>query len=172
MHRTPRRALPAALAALAVLVLPVAPASAAYSKPVASFTASPTTVVAGKAVKLDGSKSTCKATPCTYKWEDRPPSGGVYAIGSGKTLTYTFKDAGTKYVTLTVTDTRKASASVRHNVVVNADARPAGPDAHADTVDLHGDDHDHGPAAEPGDGRPRRLGAMPGVGQLRRAVDP
>ena len=120
MHRTPRLAVPAVLAALAALALPVTAANAAYSKPVARFTATPSTVVAGKSVKLDGSKSTCRATPCTYKWEDRPPTGGVYALGTGKTLTYTFKSAGTKYVTLTVTDTRTASSSVTHNVVVTA----------------------------------------------------
>ena len=53
---------------------------------------------------FDGSGSTCLDAPCTYTWTDQPPGGGIYPLGSGSTLGFSFESAGTKYVNLVVSD--------------------------------------------------------------------
>lgn len=94
--------------------------------PTAAFTYSPSAPLAGQPVHFDASSSSCIETPCTYSWADDPPGGANSALGGGQTLTFTFQDAGTKYVTLTVTDALNRSASVEHDVAVAA-APPAAP---------------------------------------------
>ena len=44
--------------------------------------------------------------------------GGNWPLGSGQTLDFTFRGAGTKYVTLTITDALNQSNSVEHDVTV------------------------------------------------------
>ena len=90
----------------------------APSAPTAAFTYSPTSPVTGQSVDFDGSTTTCAASPCTYTWADEPPSGGSWALGSGQTMNFTFNDVGTKYVTLSVTDSLNRTATVEHNVAV------------------------------------------------------
>ena len=68
---------------------------------------------------FDASGTSCAATPCTYSWSDLPPSGGIYPLGSGTALDFTFQVVGTKYVTLTVTDSAGRTSSVEHNVAVS-----------------------------------------------------
>ena len=86
--------------------------------PTAAFTYSPAAPATGQAVRFDASGSACAATPCTYSWSDLPPSGGVYPLGSGAGLDFTFRVVGTKYVTLTVTDAQGQAEKVEHNVAV------------------------------------------------------
>ena len=86
--------------------------------PTAAFTFSPSGPVAGQSVHFDASASTCASAPCSYSWADDPPSGGSSALGSGQTLDFTFQTSGTKYVTLTVTDSSGQTAGVEHDVSV------------------------------------------------------
>ena len=88
--------------------------------PTASFGYSPASPVTGQSVHFDASGSKCFATPCTYTWEDDPPSGGIWPLGNGQTLDFTFVDPATKYVTLTVTDAANQTATVEHDVSVGA----------------------------------------------------
>jgi hypothetical protein len=83
--------------------------------PTAKFTFSPSSAVVGSPVTFDGTASTCSATPCSYKWTD-DADGSV--LGTGAKLTYAFRQRGTKYVRLTVTDARLQSGAVEHDVVV------------------------------------------------------
>jgi prepilin-type N-terminal cleavage/methylation domain-containing protein len=79
--------------------------------PVASFTATPTS---GLRVILDGSNS---ADPddqsVTFRWTD-----GTTPIGTTPTLDYTGPAAGTRRISLTVTDPVGASATVTREVVL------------------------------------------------------
>src|ERR1700743_1264572 len=93
--------------------------------PSPAFKYSPSAPTTGHSVSFDASTSTCLATPCTYSWADDPPSGGSWPLGSGQTMTFPFQDVGTKYVTLTVTDALKRSATVEHSVAVSAAAPTA-----------------------------------------------
>ena len=95
--------------------------------PTAAFKYSPSAPSTGQSVSFDGSASTCSATPCSYTWADDPPTGGSWPLGSGQTMSFTFQNVGTKYVTLTVTDALNRSVNVEHNVVVSAAAAPAAP---------------------------------------------
>ena len=79
---------------------------------------SPSNPVTGQNVHFDASASECDATPCTYTWADMPPSGGTWPLGSGQTLDFTFQEAATKYVTLTVTDAANQTATIEHDVAV------------------------------------------------------
>ena len=88
--------------------------------PTAAFSFSPTAAVTGQNVHFDASGSHCYASPCTYSWEDDPPSGGSWPLGTGQTLDFTFQGAGTKYVTLIVTDSGSNTATIEHDVVVSA----------------------------------------------------
>lgn len=106
------------LVVLAVVLVALLAPTHARAATMAAFTFSPASPVTGQAVAFNGSTSTCSATPCTYTWNDEPPGGGVYPLGSGQTLSFTFKGAGTKYVTLHVKDAAGGTAQVEHNVVV------------------------------------------------------
>jgi hypothetical protein len=90
----------------------------------AAFTFSPLAPRTGQPVHFDGSGSNCLQTPCTYTWTDQPPGGGVWPLGTGKTLDFTFHYVGTKYVNLTVRDARGRTAGVEHDVIVSAAPPP------------------------------------------------
>ena len=102
-------------------------AVSSLAAPTAAFKYSPSAPSTGQSVSFDGSASTCSATPCSYTWADDPPTGGSWPLGSGQTMSFTFQNVGTKYVTLTVTDALNRSVNVEHNVVVSAAAAPAAP---------------------------------------------
>jgi large repetitive protein len=83
-------------------------------QPTAVYSYSPSAPTAGQAVSFDASASACDDAPCTYKWVDDGgdgPGGTDWALGSGKTFSYTFTGAGTKNVRLTVTDADGDSAT-------------------------------------------------------------
>ena len=88
--------------------------------PTAAFSYSPGDPVTGESVSFDGSASSCPDAPCTYSWADDPPSGGSWPLGTGQEISFTFKVVGTKYVTLTATDSSGGTASVEHSVVVTS----------------------------------------------------
>jgi len=96
--------------------------------PTASFAFSPASPVAGQAVSLDASGSTCPDGPCTYAWSDdgglTRPIPPLWPLGAGQSLQFTFAKVGTKYVRLVVTDAAGAEATVEHNVVVGASSPP------------------------------------------------
>jgi hypothetical protein len=88
------------------------------------------TAAGGQSVHFDATTSSCPTAPCTYSWaDDGPdgPGGTQWPLGSGQTLDFTFGDAGTKYVRLTVTDRRNRSATVEHDVVVSQAPPPPPP---------------------------------------------
>jgi outer membrane biosynthesis protein TonB len=107
-------------------VTPIAPVESPPTPPTASFTYLPTSPAAGQAVTLDGAGSTCPDDPCTYAWSDdggpTRPIPALWPLGGGQNLSFTFTEAGMKYVRLVVTDAAGQTASVEHNVVV---AEPA-----------------------------------------------
>ena len=76
-------------------------------QPVAAYTYSPAAPTTGQAVSFDASSATCDDTPCTYSWEDDGgdgPAGDQWPLGSGKTMAFTFQEAGVKNVRVNVTD--------------------------------------------------------------------
>ncbi|PYR96270.1 MAG: hypothetical protein DMG12_26665, partial [Acidobacteria bacterium] len=83
---------------------------------VPAFTYSPSNPVTGSPVSFDGSSSTCPASPCSYSWTDDADSS---LLGTGVRMSFTFRDVGTKYVRLTITDSQSRSASVEHDVMVS-----------------------------------------------------
>lgn len=85
--------------------------------PVARFSA-PQAPRAGQPVTLDAAATTCDDAPCTYAWSDEPPAGGAWPLGTGATLRYTFTGAGTKHVTLRVTDANGDVGRIERDVVV------------------------------------------------------
>ena len=85
----------------------------------ASFTYSPSNPVIGQPVAFDGSASGCALSPCSYSWSDDADNS---SLGSGQTMSFTFRGIGTKYVRLTVTDAAGQAASVEHDVYVAAPA--------------------------------------------------
>ena len=90
--------------------------------PVASYTDSPAKPQVGQPVTFDATMSTC-AAPCVYTWEDDGPDGPggtQWPLGTGQTLTFTFRGPGTKHVRLTVKDSQARSATVVHDVVVSS----------------------------------------------------
>jgi hypothetical protein len=106
-------------------------------QPVAAFTFSPSAPQTGDQVTFDATGSTCQDSPCTYAWTDEPPGGGVWTLGSGSTLQYTFTGTGTKYVTLRVTDADGDVASVEHDVVVSAHTTLLGSTAYNSNSDYN-----------------------------------
>lgn len=90
------------------------------AQPVAAFTFSPAAPQTGESIAFDATTSTCQDAPCRYAWTDEPPGGGVTSLGSGSTLSHAFATAGTKYVTVRVTDADGDSSTVEHDVVVSA----------------------------------------------------
>ncbi len=103
---------------------PVKPTPPAKPKPpTASFNYAPKEPVAGQPVLFNASSSSCPDGACTYEWsDDGSPvelSSPLWPLGVGKTLTYTFSEADTKYVRLMVTEGSSGQAStVVHDVVV------------------------------------------------------
>jgi parallel beta-helix repeat protein len=89
---------------------------AAPRAPRAAFGYSPSSPTVGSIVTFDGSSSTCQARPCSYSWTD---AGDGSQLGTGAIISATFQSTGTKYVTLTVTDSRNRSGSVEHDVIVS-----------------------------------------------------
>jgi hypothetical protein len=115
--------------AFAIMTIVTATATAAGG-PIARFTWTPTSPAGGQSVHFDATTSSCPTAPCTYSWaDDGPdgPGGTQWPLGSGQTLDFTFGDAGTKYVRLTVTDRRNRSATVEHDVVVSQAPPPPPP---------------------------------------------
>ena len=95
------------------------------SAPDARFAFSPASPATGQEVTFDGRSSTCAATPCTYTWEDVGAGGtGSWPLGSGQTMVFTFGNAGTKYVRLSVRDAQGRSDTMTKNVVVQAAPPP------------------------------------------------
>ena len=88
--------------------------------PTASFTYSPDSSATGESVTFDASGSSCPQAPCSYVWEDTPPGGSVWPLGTGETMSFTFSGAGTKYVRLTVTGEDGQTATTLRQVVVTA----------------------------------------------------
>ena len=149
-------------------------------QPVAAYTYTPASPTIGQAVSFDASSATCDDTPCTYTWEDDGgdgPAGDQWPLGSGKTMSFTFQEAGVKNVRVTVTDADGDTATT-----MKADhgrrGRPAGRHDGARHDDqLRPDRHHHRQHA---DLRvhlerervdvpvPARLG---GVGELHQPVD-
>ena len=94
--------------------------------PDASYTYSPANPQAGQEITFDGSASTCAATPCSYTWEDIGPNGTDSSpLGSGQTMRFTFQQAGTKYVRLTVADAQSRTDTMTRNVVVQSAPPPS-----------------------------------------------
>src|SRR5207247_8426115 len=83
---------------------------------VPAFTHSPSNPVTGSPVSFDESSSTCPASPCSYSWTDDADSS---PLGTGVQMSFRFRDVGTKYVRLTITDSQSRSASVEHDVMVS-----------------------------------------------------
>ena len=100
-------------------------ASPADHQPVAAYSDSPTTPRPGQAVTFDASSATCQDTPCSYTWvDDGPdgPGGGQWPLGNGRTMTFTFQEAGVKNVRMTVTDGDGDTATIAKAVTVSAAA--------------------------------------------------
>jgi len=89
---------------------------AARTAPRAAFGYSPASPTVGSAVTFDGSSAFCTARPCSYNWTD---AGDGSQLGTGVIISVAFQSAGTKYVTLTVTDSRNRIGSVEHDVIVS-----------------------------------------------------
>ena len=97
-------------------------AQAGTSGPVARFSYSPTAPTTGQQVTFNGSATNC-AAPCTYSYVDVTSSGtGDYPLATSENFTYTFQDAGTKYVKLTVKNRKGQTSTVQHNINVSAPA--------------------------------------------------
>lgn len=91
--------------------------------PTASFTTSPSALLAGLPVNFDASPSQAgsgASAITSYAW-----SFGDGSSGAGRTTTKTFASANTFSVTLTVTNDRGVSASVTQAVTVDAASAPA-----------------------------------------------
>jgi hypothetical protein len=95
--------------------------------PTATFTVSPATPVVGQETVFDWVGS-CPAGPCTFKWEneyaDGPDGGNDVLWGTTDPLHVTFRAGETKYVHLTVTDSRGQVADARQTVDVAAAPPP------------------------------------------------
>jgi PKD domain-containing protein len=102
----------ARLSALFVILL--LPMKTAFAVTVAAFTYSPSTPVTGSPVSFDASKTAC-GSRCSYRWTD-DADGSL--LGMGIKMSFTFSQAGTKYVRLTVTDSQRRKSSVERDVIV------------------------------------------------------
>ena len=114
--------------ALIVLAFTAASASAAGMSPRATFTVTPTNPVAGQQVTFNATASQCfdtawTASCSTYRWEDdgdaTDPLDSPTLLGTGRTISFTFNYAATKYVWLTVTDAAGRQTQTRNPVVVS-----------------------------------------------------
>jgi hypothetical protein len=99
--------------------------------PSAGFTFAPSSPVIGEAVTFDGSSSTCSNGPCTYAWSDdgspTQPITPLWPLGTGQASSFTFLEAGTKFVRLTVTDASGQTATIEKNVAVEEAGAPPPP---------------------------------------------
>jgi hypothetical protein len=99
--------------------------------PTAAFLYTPTSPTVGESVNFNAASSTCADAPCTYEWSDDGssvrPSTVLWPLGSGQTLSFTFKEVGTKYVRLVVTDAAGRTATIEHNVAVAGESPPPPP---------------------------------------------
>jgi PKD domain len=110
--------------------------------PTATFLYTPTSPTVGQSVDFNAAGSVCADGPCTYGWSDdgssARPSTVLWPLGSGQALSFTFKEVGTKYVRLVVTDAAGRTATVEHNVMVVAESSspppPPPPVAPSDTT--------------------------------------
>jgi hypothetical protein len=96
--------------------------------PTAGFVYAPSGPTVGKAVDFNAASSTCADSPCTYEWSDdgsnARPATVLWPLGSGQTMSFTFQEAGTKYVRLVITNAAGKSATVEHNVAVAGSSTP------------------------------------------------
>jgi hypothetical protein len=124
-----RRVGVAGTVALGLLALSAPSAFAAGASPRATFTVTPAAPVAGQQVTFDASATQCYGTAWTstcssFKWEDdgeaNEPLDSPIALGTGQKFSFTFKNAGTKYVWLTVTDAAGRQTQTMTPVVVSA----------------------------------------------------
>jgi hypothetical protein len=102
-------------------------------QPVAAFTATPSAPTTGQAVKFDASSATCADAPCSYTWQDDGgdgPAGDQWPLGSGKTMAFTFQQAGVKNVRVKITDVDGDMATTMKAITVSA----AGSTPAADTT--------------------------------------
>jgi pectate lyase len=99
--------------------------------PTASFTYTPSSPGVEQPVTFDATGSSCSDSPCTYAWSDdgstTRPIPPLWPLGSGQTLQFTFSIAGTKYVRLVVTDAIGQTATIEHDVLVEAPPLPPAP---------------------------------------------
>jgi hypothetical protein len=98
--------------------------SPAPPSPVAAFTYSPAYPVMGSVVSFDASTSTCTADPCSYLWANDNDNS---QLGTDVAFTYTFEQAGTQRVRLTVTDAQSLNGTVEHDVIITSSTSPGGP---------------------------------------------
>src|SRR3954466_10033256 len=99
----------------------------AWATPTVHWTYSPSDPYTGEAVTFDGSATTCDRAPCTYTWtDDGPdgPGGTNWTLGTGRVLTKTFSDAGTKWVRLTVRNASGRRSSAEQTITVQQGPRP------------------------------------------------
>jgi hypothetical protein len=119
-------------------------------QPTAAYTYAPASPTAGQPVSFDASASTCDDAPCTYTWEDDGtdgPAGAQWPLGTGKTVSFTFQDAGVKNVRVTVADADGDTATTVQAVTVAAAAPP--PDTTAPNTTIGS-----GPSGPTGDNTP------------------
>jgi Bacterial Ig domain/PKD domain len=98
-------------------------AAATNHQPVAAYAYAPSAPVVGQAVSFDAATSTCDDGPCTYTWvDDGPdgPGGTDWPLGTGRALSFTFQEAGTKRVRVTVTDADGDTATTVKAIAVSA----------------------------------------------------
>jgi hypothetical protein len=129
-HTTTRRRRARWLAGSALALVLAIPAMASGATVGAQYTYSPTAPVTGKAVTFNAAGSTCGAViPCSFTWEDDAfdgSAGAQYPLGSGQTLSFTFKGVGTKNVRLKVYD-KNGTLQAQTVKAVNVTAPPTTP---------------------------------------------
>ena len=96
--------------AFACLLIFASVATAAPPRPVADFAVSPQPAVRNSPTTFT-STGTCPIGPCTYRWTQGDASSPDL-IGTGRTVSFTYTGpAGTRTVTLTVTDRKNRAVS-------------------------------------------------------------
>jgi hypothetical protein len=102
--------------------------------PATAVWTAPSGAVAGTAVTLDGTASTGDAPlTCTWSFENADGSS-VLDTRSGCKISYTFQQAGTQYVKLTVKDVDGDTNSSKKSFSVSSPSEPPPPDAPAAAV--------------------------------------
>lgn len=127
-----RKSFTFALVGLAVAVggssLAIARRSGNTTKLTAEFSYSPTAPVVNSPVSLNASASKCDVSPCTYSWSDdggpTRPAEVEWPLGEGAKLSFTFHEAGKKYVRVVVSDAKGRTATVEHTLTVKTSAPP------------------------------------------------